>query len=114
VGIVENVDGLAGILDCRVSSLPLKYLGLSLGASFKANSIWDRIIEKIDHRLASWKMRYLSKGVEIIGVLASFGVYERKEIIGVLRTWRGYGGYLSFDLSYFVSLDCGFCVLIVS
>lgn len=31
---VDNVDGLAGILDYGVSSLPLKYLGLPLGASF--------------------------------------------------------------------------------
>jgi hypothetical protein len=36
VGNVENVDGLAGIFGCGVSSLPLKYLGLKLEASFKA------------------------------------------------------------------------------
>lgn len=28
---VENVDGLYGILGCRVSSLLMKYLGLPLG-----------------------------------------------------------------------------------
>jgi len=39
VGCLDNVDGLAGILGCVVSSLPLKYLGLTLGASFKAKSI---------------------------------------------------------------------------
>jgi hypothetical protein len=33
---------------CGVSSLPLKYLGLPLGASFKAKSIWDGVIEKIE------------------------------------------------------------------
>lgn len=32
MGVVEE---LASILDCRVSSLPMKYLGLSLGASYK-------------------------------------------------------------------------------
>jgi hypothetical protein len=37
VGNVNNVEGLARILGCRVSSLPMKYLGLPLGASFKAN-----------------------------------------------------------------------------
>jgi hypothetical protein len=46
------VEGLANIVGCRVSSLPLKYLGLSLGALFKAKSIWDDIIEKIERRLA--------------------------------------------------------------
>jgi hypothetical protein len=39
VGNVENLDGLAGILGCGVSSLPSKYLGLPLGAYFKAKSI---------------------------------------------------------------------------
>jgi hypothetical protein len=50
--IVENVDGLAGILGCGVSSLPLKYLGLLLGTSLKAKSIKDEVIEKIERRLA--------------------------------------------------------------
>jgi hypothetical protein len=35
-----------------VSSLPLTYLGLHLRASFKANSIWDGVIEKIECCLA--------------------------------------------------------------
>lgn len=57
-----NVDGLVSILDCGVSSLPLKYLGLPLGASFKAKSIWDGVLVKIERRLASWKWMYLSNG----------------------------------------------------
>jgi len=36
VGDVDNMDELAGIMGCGVSSLPLKYLGLPLGAPFKA------------------------------------------------------------------------------
>jgi hypothetical protein len=55
VGNVDNVAGLAGILGCGVASLPLKYLGLPLGASYKAKHIWDGVIEKIERRLASWK-----------------------------------------------------------
>jgi hypothetical protein len=62
VGNVDDVDGLAGIMGCGVSPLPLKYLGLPLGASYKAKSIWNDVIEKIERRLASWKMMYLSKG----------------------------------------------------
>jgi hypothetical protein len=53
VGCMDNVDGLADILDCGVSSLPLKYLGLPLGACFKAKSIWDGVVEKIVWWLAS-------------------------------------------------------------
>jgi hypothetical protein len=48
-----------------MASLPLKYLGLPLGASFKTKSIWDDVVEKIDRRLAIWKRLYLSKGGRI-------------------------------------------------
>jgi hypothetical protein len=38
IGNVNNVEGLASILGCRVSSLPMKYLGLPSSA-FRAKSI---------------------------------------------------------------------------
>jgi hypothetical protein len=62
VGNVVDVEGLTNILSCRVSSLPLKYLGLPLGAGFKAKPIWNGVVEKIERWLASWKQMYLSKG----------------------------------------------------
>jgi hypothetical protein len=33
--------------------LPVKYLGLPLGTSYKAKHIWDGVLEKIEHRFAS-------------------------------------------------------------
>ena len=36
---VNNLDALANILQCRVGSLPMKYLGMPLGSSFKTTSI---------------------------------------------------------------------------
>jgi hypothetical protein len=62
VGQVINVPELAGILGCRVASLPLTYLGLPLGASYKSKSIWVGVVEKMEKRLAGWKRLYLSKG----------------------------------------------------
>jgi hypothetical protein len=59
VGNVANVDGLASILGYRISSLPMKYLGLPLRA-FKAKSIWNSIIEKMECRLADWKRMCVS------------------------------------------------------
>ncbi|KAL4637913.1 hypothetical protein ACB092_03G112400 [Castanea dentata] len=53
---------LVGLLGCRHSSLPLKYLGLPLGAKFKEVSIWNPILEKMERRLACWKWLYISKG----------------------------------------------------
>jgi hypothetical protein len=35
---VEDVEGLAQLLGCRVGSLPMTYLGLPLGASYKSVS----------------------------------------------------------------------------
>jgi hypothetical protein len=65
IGEVENVENLTHILGCRVASLPITYLGLPLGASFKATSIWNGVIEKVERRLASWKKLYLSKGGQL-------------------------------------------------
>ena len=53
VGNVEDVSLLADILGCGIASFPVKYLGMPLGASYKAKHIWYDIIEKIDYRLAS-------------------------------------------------------------
>ena len=36
---VSNLYDLAGILQCRVDSLPMNNLGMPLGAQFKATSI---------------------------------------------------------------------------
>jgi len=54
-----DVEGLASILGCRVASSLIKYLGLPLGASYKASTIWNDIIEKREHRLAGWNRLYL-------------------------------------------------------
>jgi len=72
VGDVDNMDDLAGILGCGVSSLPLKYLGLPLGAPFKAKSSWDEVVGKIERRLASWKRLYLSKGGRVTLIKSTF------------------------------------------
>jgi hypothetical protein len=53
---------LGSILGCGVATLPMKYLGLPLGASYKVKHIWDGAIKKLEHWLANWKKLYLSKG----------------------------------------------------
>ena len=62
VGEVYNLAELASILHCRVGSLPMKYLGMPLGSSFKTASIWNPILEKMEKKLSGWKRLYLSKG----------------------------------------------------
>jgi hypothetical protein len=75
VANVDNVGELVGILGCGTSSLSLKYLGIPLGASFKAKSIWDGIVEKLERRLVSWKMMYLSKGCRVTSTLPNLPTY---------------------------------------
>ena len=62
VGEVNNLAELASIFHCRVGSLPLKYLGMPLGTSFKMAFIWNLILEKMEKKLSGWKRLYLSKG----------------------------------------------------
>ena len=62
VGEVNNLDALTNILQCRVGSLPMNYLGMLLGTSFKTALIWNPILEKMEKKLSRWKRLYLSKG----------------------------------------------------
>jgi hypothetical protein len=65
VGDVPNIEDIREILGCKLALLPMKYLGLPLGANFKDNSIWNSVLEKVERRLAGWKRLYLSKGGKV-------------------------------------------------
>jgi len=58
---VDDVERLASIFGCRVAVLPMKYLGLPLGAPYKSATICNGIVE-MKMRFAGWKRLYLSKG----------------------------------------------------
>ena len=62
VGEVGNIDALATIVRCRMGSLPMKYLGMSLGTPDKTTSVWNPILERMEKKLSGWKLLYLSKG----------------------------------------------------
>jgi hypothetical protein len=78
LGNVYDVDGLAGTMGCGVFPLLLTYLSLSLGASDKAKSIWNVVVEKIERWLVSWKMMYVSKAGRVIlikSILSNLPMY---------------------------------------
>ena len=52
VGEVSNISDLANLLHCKIGGLPMTYLGMPLGASFKENFVWNPILEKIERRLS--------------------------------------------------------------
>ena len=54
VGEVQNLSDLAESLCCHTGELPLSYLGMPLGASYKATTVWNPILEKMECRLSGW------------------------------------------------------------
>ena len=75
VGEVNNLAALASILHCRVGSLPMKYLGMPLGSSFKMALIWNPILEKMEKRLSRQKHLYLSKGGRLTLLRSTFSSF---------------------------------------
>ena len=51
VGDVGSMDELANIICYRIGSLLMNYLGMPLGSSFKATTVWNPILEKMEQRL---------------------------------------------------------------
>ena len=107
------MEDLAQILGCQTASLPMKYLGLPLGATFKAKLIWNLIIERMEKRLAGWKRLYISKGGKVTLIKSSLsslptyflsffpiptGVAHRLERIQRQFLWNGMGEEIKFHL----------------
>uniref|UniRef100_A0A2N9IHU7 Reverse transcriptase domain-containing protein n=1 Tax=Fagus sylvatica TaxID=28930 RepID=A0A2N9IHU7_FAGSY len=65
VGDVPHLEELVQLLGCKQSVLPMQYLGLPLGATFKETAIWNPVLERVEKRLGSWKRLYLSKGGKV-------------------------------------------------
>ena len=72
VEAVHNFDLLMVVLGCKQGFLPMKYLGLPLGAKYKDKTIWNPILEKMERKLASWKKLYLSKGGRVTLIKSTF------------------------------------------
>ena len=69
---------LAEALNYQIQMLPIKYLGLPLGANPKLKATWKPVVDKIKFRLSSWKRRQLSFGGRIVlikAVLLSLPIY---------------------------------------
>ncbi|KAI8001047.1 (-)-germacrene D synthase, partial [Camellia lanceoleosa] len=50
----------ASSLNCLYQKLPLKYLGLPLGANPSRRSTWKPVLDKFKQKLSTWKRRLLS------------------------------------------------------
>lgn len=121
VGEVNNIISLTELLGCKIASLPIKNLGLPLGASFKAKSIWDGVVEKVEQRLSGWKRLYLSKGGRLTLIKSTFsnlptyylslfplpvGVANRIEKLFRAFLWGGMGEESKLHLVSWQRVSC--------
>lgn len=51
MGVTVDMVSPADILGCKVGSLPMTDLGLLLGSTFKAHSIWGSKVEKVENAI---------------------------------------------------------------
>uniref|UniRef100_A0A2N9GUN7 Reverse transcriptase domain-containing protein n=1 Tax=Fagus sylvatica TaxID=28930 RepID=A0A2N9GUN7_FAGSY len=65
VGMVHGIHDLAQVIGGQITTLPMRYLGLPLGARYKSKEIWNPILEKMERHLAGWKRLVFIQGREI-------------------------------------------------
>lgn len=60
IGVDEELlQGFASRLNCAHQNLPLKYLGLPLGANPGRKSTWKLVLDRFKHKLPTWKRMLL-------------------------------------------------------
>ncbi|XP_026450628.1 uncharacterized protein LOC113350714 [Papaver somniferum] len=65
VGYNGDMNEFTSLLGCYNSVLPTIYLGLPLGDKYKGIHKWDRIIDRLNAKLAGWKRPYLTRAGKI-------------------------------------------------
>jgi hypothetical protein len=62
----ENEDSIANMLNCKVGSLPMKYLGFPISDKRLGVKAFRDIVGKLRHRLQPWKGKHLSSGGRLV------------------------------------------------
>ncbi|XP_026400011.1 uncharacterized protein LOC113295893 [Papaver somniferum] len=78
VGADDVIGDLAMELGFKIEKLPIKYLALPLGATFRCASVWDDVIQRMEVKLATWKKKFLNKAGRLVLIkscLSSLPVY---------------------------------------
>ncbi|KAL1326310.1 hypothetical protein AAHE18_13G219100 [Arachis hypogaea] len=69
---------MCSLLGCKEATLPVRYLGVPLGANPRLVKTWKPIIDKVEKKLSLWKSKILSKAGKLVlikAVLNSLPVY---------------------------------------
>nr|XP_025647281.1 uncharacterized protein LOC112742257 [Arachis hypogaea] len=90
------VQRMCCVLGCKEASIPVKYLGISLGANPRLVKTWKPIIDKVEEKLSLWKAKVLNKaGFTYPGrPLEGYMPDTVQESAGETEDdhWIGYGG----------------------
>jgi Reverse transcriptase (RNA-dependent DNA polymerase) len=62
----KEAAALASLVGCKLSTFPLKYLGVPLSDAKLKISDWQDLIEKIQHKIPNWKGSLLSMGGRVV------------------------------------------------
>ncbi|KAL7195827.1 hypothetical protein ACSBR1_035959 [Camellia fascicularis] len=87
VGIEEALAQVfASKLNCQCQKLPIKYLGLPLGANIKSRKSWQPVVDKVKSKLALWK-RSVAKTIDRLQAAFLWGSSEQKRKVHLVK-WK--------------------------
>nr|XP_029151561.1 uncharacterized protein LOC114925942 [Arachis hypogaea] len=72
------VQSMCSLLGCKEAALPVRYLGIPLGANPRLVKTWKPIIDKVKEKLGLWKSKTINKAGKLVlikAVLNSLLVY---------------------------------------
>lgn len=69
----QAVKELALVMGCKIEKLPIKYLGLPLGANPKRIKTWEPVLDRMTKKLNVWSRRFNSAGGRLTMLNSNFG-----------------------------------------
>ena len=96
----DRINRLQACMGCSVASLPIRYLGIPLGANPRRKKTWRPIIENIEKRLSGWRANLLSKESKLVlikSVLNNLPLYY----LGLFRTPKGVAKIIFLQSKFF-------------
>jgi hypothetical protein len=94
MGVNVSTDFLrvaSAFLNCRVGSIPFKYLGLPIGANPRRMATWEPLLVSLRKRLGAWGNKYVSLGGRITllnSVLNAIPIFYLSYLKLPVQVWK--------------------------